>query len=112
MVIQPPTFGSKSQGYSQIEFQTDNPASDYLCDVLTGQGCQVPPPGPGTFYPYWTQVTSGGGASCSWEFGNVKGTDFGGAAQYGQAGASGNGYYGTDGSKLMSINKGGCVSGT
>jgi hypothetical protein len=112
MVIQPPTFGPKSQGYRQVEFQTDNPASDYLCNVVTGQGCQVPAPGPGRFYPYWTQVTSAGGASCFWEFGNIKGTDFGQASQYGQAGASGNGYYGTDGSPLMPLTKGGCVSGT
>ena len=110
MVIQPPTFSSKSQGYSQVEFQTDNPASDYLCNVSTGQGCTVPPPGPGDFYLYWSQVTSAGGASCSWEFGNTQGTDFGGAAQYGAAGASGNGYYGTDGSPLMSLTKGGCVN--
>jgi hypothetical protein len=45
-------------------------------------GCTVPPQGPGGFYPYWSQVQSGG--SCALLFGNVSaGNTFGKDAQYG-----------------------------
>ena len=115
MVIQPPTYGSGSAGYSQVEFETDNPASDYQCDIATGAGCTVPPPGPGSFYPYWTQVTSStqssAAAACDWEFGNVtSGSTFGQDAQYGTPGNSGNGYNGTDGSTPVNLDRNGCVT--
>jgi hypothetical protein len=45
----------------------------------------LPPPGPGHFYPYWTQAKVGG--VCVWEFGNVRnGNTFGGDAQWGKVG--------------------------
>ena len=111
MVIQPPTFmaGGQATGYQDVQFETDNPASDYRCDITTGSGCTVPPPGPGNFYPYWTQVQTGHMA-CDWEFGNMtNGNTFGKADQYGTAGNSGNGYNGTQASNPMPLASNGCV---
>ncbi|MHB1638310.1 MAG: hypothetical protein ACYCUD_00530 [Candidatus Dormibacteria bacterium] len=113
MVIQPPTSGRRGSGYSQVEFESDNPASDYQCNIASGSGCTVPPPGPGAFYPYWTQVTtsSAATAACDWEFGNMtNGNTFGGPAQYGTPGNSGNGYNGTDGSNPINLNAQGCAT--
>ena len=42
----------------------------------------LPPPGPGNFYPYFTQARVG--LACVWEFGNMRnGNTFGGVEQYG-----------------------------
>jgi hypothetical protein len=78
---QPTTLGGA--GYSQIQFETDAPASEInTCAPDTPQGCAVPPPGgPGHFYPYYTQAKVGG--KCVWEFGNMRnGNRFGGDLQY------------------------------
>lgn len=112
MVIQPPSYmaNGHSSGYQAIQFQTDNPASDYRCNVATGSGCTVPPPSPGSFYPYWTQVTKGA-AACDWEFGNMSnGNTFGGSAQYGTAGNAGNQYFGTQASNPIPIGSNGCAA--
>jgi hypothetical protein len=85
----PTTNGAQ---YTQFFFQTDVALSEQACggNTLTTAppgtqslaGCTVPPPGPGNFYPYWSQVQSGG--SCSLLFGNVSaGNTFGKDAQYG-----------------------------
>jgi hypothetical protein len=80
----PTTNGSP---YSQFFIQTDLAISESTCGPQSGgtgtlSGCTVPPPGPGGFYPYWSQVQSGG--SCSLLFGNVSaGSTFGKDAQYG-----------------------------
>jgi hypothetical protein len=85
----PTTNGAQ---YSQFYIQTDVALSEQACggNTLTTAppgtqslaGCTVPPPGPGKFYPYWTQVQSGG--ACSLLFGNVSaGNTFGKDAQYG-----------------------------
>jgi hypothetical protein len=80
----PTTNGAQ---YTQFHFQTDVALSEITCGPNTGgtgtlSGCTVPPPGPGGFYPYWSQVQSGG--SCALWFGNVNaGSTFGKAAQYG-----------------------------
>ena len=83
--FQPTTrFG---QRYPQIQFVTDNSATQFVtgCDPQSGQNCVLPPPGPGHFYPYWTQARVGG--ACVWEFGNVRnGNTFGGDKQYGSVG--------------------------
>jgi hypothetical protein len=81
-----PTTGS-GQGYPQIQFVTDNSATQFItgCDPESGQNCVLPPPGPGHFYPYWTLAKVGG--VCVWEFGNVRnGNTFGGDQQYGTVG--------------------------
>jgi hypothetical protein len=79
-----PTTGGRT--YPQIQFETDLAATEFAsnCNLNTGAGCTVPPPGPGHFYPYWT-LAHQFGLGCSWEFGNVQnGNSFGGDAQYGR----------------------------
>ena len=81
-----PTTGY-GQRYPEIQFVTDNSATQFVtgCDPTTGANCVLPPPGPGKFYPYWTQARVGG--LCVWEFGNMRnGNTFGGDAQYGSVG--------------------------
>jgi len=81
-----PTTGS-GQEYPEIQFVTDNSATEFLtgCDPESGKNCVLPPPGPGHFYPYWTQARVGG--VCVWEFGNIRnGNTFGGDKQYGTVG--------------------------
>jgi hypothetical protein len=79
--------------YPQFFFQTDIALSEATClgNTQPGQGgtlagCTVPPPGPGGFYPYWTQRQAGRG-SCALEFGNVSHgfglNDFGKDTEYG-----------------------------
>jgi hypothetical protein len=83
---------SNGRQYSQFYFQTDVALSEYQCGggnyanaAATAAGCTVPPQGPGGFYPYWTQVGTGG--ACSFEFGNVTNglfaNTYGKDAQYG-----------------------------
>jgi hypothetical protein len=63
---------------SATEFNTN-------CNLATGQGCVMPPKGPGHFYPYFTLAKVGG--TCVWEFGNMRnGATFGGDKQYGKVG--------------------------
>jgi len=84
---------TNGQQYSQFFFQTDIALSEFECGggnyanaASSAKGCTVPPQGPGNFYPYWSQVQSGG--SCTLEFGNVSAgvglTDFGQDKQYGK----------------------------
>ncbi len=83
--LQPVTQGGR--GYPKIQFVTDNSATQLItsCNPTTGSGCVLPPPGPGHFYPYWTQARVSG--QCVWEFGNMRnGNTFGGDAQYGSVG--------------------------
>jgi hypothetical protein len=77
--------------YPNIQFETDAPGSESLCDVTTGTDCTAPPLG-SEFYPFWTltnQQSLGGhgGGACVWNFGNVNPgvttNDFGKDAQYG-----------------------------
>src|ERR1700722_14720760 len=80
-------FTGFGQRYPQIQFVTDNSATQFVtgCDPQSGQNCVLPVPGPGNFYPYWTQARVGG--ACVWEFGNVRnGNTFGGDKQYGSVG--------------------------
>jgi hypothetical protein len=83
--LQPVTVGGR--GYPQIQFETDNSATQLnsACSPVTGQNCVLPPEGPGNFYPYFTQARVGG--LCVWEFGNMtNGNTFGGDKQYGSVG--------------------------
>jgi hypothetical protein len=83
--LQPVTVGFHR--YPQIQFETDNSATQLntACSPFTGQGCVLPPEGPGNFYPYFTQARVSG--FCVWEFGNMtNGNTFGGAKQYGSVG--------------------------
>jgi hypothetical protein len=83
--LQPTTV--RGHRYPDIQFVTDNSATQLNtnCSPITGANCVLPPPGPGHFYPYWTQARVGG--LCVWEFGNMRnGNTFGGDAQYGSVG--------------------------
>jgi hypothetical protein len=82
LTITPPVTGGS--GYSQLQFLTDNPASNIKCNTQTGAGCVVPPTqAPGKFYPYWTLAKVNG--TCVWEFGQMtNGKSFGGDKQYGK----------------------------
>jgi len=82
---QPTTAGGHQ--YPAIQFVTDASATEFNtnCNTKTGTGCQLPPKGPGHFYPFWTQAVVGG--SCVWEFGNMhNGNKFGQDTQYGSVG--------------------------
>jgi hypothetical protein len=82
LTITPPVTGGS--GYSQMQFLTDNPATNIKCNTQTGAGCVVPPTqAPGKFYPYWTLAKVNG--TCVWEFGQMtNGKSFGGDKQYGK----------------------------
>jgi hypothetical protein len=81
-VRQPTTLGAKR--YPQIQFLTDNPASNIRCHPAHPNTCRVPPvQAPGKFYPYWTLAKVSG--ACVWEFGQMpNGNDFGKDKQYGK----------------------------
>jgi hypothetical protein len=85
---------TRGRPYAQVQYETDAPGSEALCDVSTGGGCTAPPAG-ARFYPYWSM--SGRQAigdlvhrgACVWDFGNydVRGSTrstFGKDKQYGQ----------------------------
>jgi hypothetical protein len=80
-------FTNGSNTYPQVQFETNGPQSEILCNVVTGAGCTVPPVGPSgpAFYPFWTLGSSSQG--CAWNFGNVISgktvLNFGGVGEYG-----------------------------
>jgi hypothetical protein len=81
--------------YPKIQFETDIPGSEALCDTGSGIGCVIPPQGGANFYPYWTLTNKAGqgigtlfpSGTCIWNFGNtiasVTTKILGGEAQYG-----------------------------
>jgi hypothetical protein len=86
---------SNGHGYPSVQYESDGPASEQLCNVSTGVGCVEPPIGaPGKFYPFWSltnkETLKGvtGAGVCLWNFGNdIKGVttnDFGKDKQYGK----------------------------
>jgi hypothetical protein len=88
-------FDPGGNTYPQIQFETDAAASEFLCNIFTGNLCQVPPLA-AKFYPFFTMTNKAGqnvGTSlfpkgtCVWNFGNtIKGVttkNFGKDAQYG-----------------------------
>src|SRR6266496_4348485 len=86
-------FDRSGHLYPQIQFESNVPVSEILCDVTTGAGCTVKPQG-SEFYPFFTlnnsQKLAGTGApngACVWNFGNfipgVTQRTFGRDAQYG-----------------------------
>ena len=54
---QAPTSGGG--GYTDVQFVTDTSTTESGCDIVSGSGCVLPPPGPGHFFPYWTLVLFG-----------------------------------------------------
>jgi hypothetical protein len=83
-------FDAHGKPYPQIQIQTDLPASENDCNVVTGVGCSTLPHG-AKFYPYWTLGVqpgfSGNASACLWNFGNtiedVTTNNLGKLAQYG-----------------------------
>ena len=80
-IQQPTTLGAKR--YPQMQFLTDNPATNIRCNPAQPNTCLVPPvQAPGKFYPYWTLAKVSG--ACVWEFGQMpNGSNFGKDKQYG-----------------------------
>jgi hypothetical protein len=79
-LFQQPLGGGRP--YPRMQFVTDMSATEHGCNLSSGAGCVMPPPGPGHFYPYWTLATVHG--SCVWEFGDLRnGNTYGGDAQWG-----------------------------
>ncbi|HET8583205.1 MAG TPA: hypothetical protein VFL65_08125 [Jatrophihabitans sp.] len=80
-------FTPNGHTYPTVQFETDLPASEILCNTETGVGCNAPPTG-AAFYPFWSLGSEPAlGHACVWNFGNVIAnrtvTSFGGDAQYG-----------------------------
>ena len=88
-------FTGSGKPYPKIQYESDAPASESLCDVTTGKDCLLKPLG-SDFYPFWslnnsqrlagTHAPSG---ACVWNFGNVlpgvTTRTFGKDAQYGKS---------------------------
>jgi hypothetical protein len=83
LTIAPPTTVNGAR-YPQMQFLTDNPATNIRCSAAHLAKCVVPPPqAPGHFYPYYTQAKVKG--ACVWEFGQMtNGNTFGKDKQYGK----------------------------
>jgi hypothetical protein len=102
-------FDAAGNPYPQIQFESDVPGSEFLCNTTTGLNCDVKPLG-SKFYPFWslnnTQRIAGAGAphgACVWNFGNVlpgvTKQAFGKDAQYGVSDVAR--YGGTDASAVL-----------
>ncbi len=70
-------FTASGKPYPQIQFESDAPASESLCDTSTGKNCLLKPLG-SDFYPFWSLNNSQRlpgvrtpRAACVWNFGNV-----------------------------------------
>ena len=70
-------FDAAGNLYPQIQFESDAPASEVLCNTTTGENCVLKPLG-SKFYPFWSlnhsQQLAGvpaPAAACVWNFGNV-----------------------------------------
>ena len=87
-------FMSNGRPYPQVQFETDAPGSENLCDLSTGQDCTAPPIS-ASFYPFWSlnyaQTVAGApsSAKCVWNFGNdiaeLTNNDFAKDGQYGSS---------------------------
>jgi hypothetical protein len=102
-------FQANGHLYPKVQYETDAPASEFLCDVSTGKDCVVKPLG-SKFYPFWSlnesQHLAGSHApsgACVWNFGNVlpgvTTQTFGKDAEYGKSDVARFG--GTDASKVF-----------
>jgi hypothetical protein len=87
-------FTSSGAAYPQVQFETNVPQSESLCDITNGSGCAIKPAG-SNFYPFWSLNNSqhilpplvNRPGTCVWNFGNilprVTRQAFGGDAEYG-----------------------------
>lgn len=56
--------------YSRVAFETDLPALEAGCNVLTGAGCVNPPPG-AQFYPIYSTQRGDEDQRCQWQIGGA-----------------------------------------
>jgi hypothetical protein len=70
-------FGPDGKLYPQIQFESNVPASEILCNVTNGKDCEIKPLG-SAFYPFWSLINKqalagsrAGRGVCEWTFGNV-----------------------------------------
>jgi len=87
-------FMASGAPYPQIQFETDAPGSEFLCNLKAQTNCVVPPLG-AKFYPFWTLTNKTGigklfkTGACIWNFGNVipkvTSQNLGKDAEYGKA---------------------------
>ncbi|HXY72692.1 MAG TPA: hypothetical protein VEM41_09120 [Actinomycetota bacterium] len=86
-------FDKQGNTYPTVQFESDAPGSEFLCNTAYGTNCQVPPLG-ADFYPYWSlnnsQTLNGISTppgACVWNFGDtikdVTTNDLGKDTQYG-----------------------------
>jgi hypothetical protein len=87
-VSSPETGSNYDVQFPKVAFETDTPAFEPLCDVVSGKDCTIVPRDEhGTaanFYPFFTTTDTARG--CMFQFGNNipnQITNFGGDAQYG-----------------------------
>ena len=82
---------TRGHSYPQIQFESNAPASEILCNTNTGANCDLKPLG-SEFYPFWSlnhvqRVGNSPRGACVWNFGKVlpgvTSRAFGGDAQYG-----------------------------
>jgi hypothetical protein len=104
-------FDQSGSTYPQIQFETDAPGSQFLCNIFDGLNCDTPPLG-AQFYPFWTMTTMKGQGvghglfptgTCTWNFGNfIKGVTTMGLRRDRQYGVSDlNRYGGTAASQVI-----------
>jgi hypothetical protein len=70
-------FNAAGKSYPRIQFESNVPDSEILCNVTTGVNCDVKPLG-SKFYPFWSlnnsqrlRGTHAPRGACVWNFGNV-----------------------------------------
>ena len=71
-------FDQSGKPYPSIQYETDVAASEFLCNVTSGNNCDVAPLA-AKFYPFWTLTNKAGQGighlfpthACIWNFGNV-----------------------------------------
>jgi hypothetical protein len=83
-------FDAAGNPYPAVQIETDAAGSQNDCNVVSGDGCVVPPHG-ASFYPFWSlgkqAPITGHRATCLWNFGNsiagITTNDLGRDAEYG-----------------------------
>jgi hypothetical protein len=80
------TSGGFTGQYPNMQFETNVPYTESVCNPFTGTGCTVPPSG-AAFYPFYSQGANA--STCFFTFGNdvagVTANDFGKDAEYGRS---------------------------
>jgi hypothetical protein len=75
---------TQGNNFERVAFESDLPAVEPTCNVLTGAGCTNPPPG-ATFYPFFSTIAGGENQQGNNQPGNSQGGL--GACAWGEGGA-------------------------